>query len=98
MVGVSLDRKSLKPVLTFSIQERYKLPVDSAVLIMSDGVLGGKFVRVDPGSEDDMLAAGDAFEFVQSSIILEQVLERIVQTAEERLRAPNGKPGGGKEK
>lgn len=98
VTGIRLDVKTLKPVLTFSIQDRYKLPVDSAALIMSDGVLGGKFIKIEPGAEDETLAAGDAFDFAQSAIILEQVLERVVLAAEERLRSGMAGKAPGKEK
>lgn len=94
---IHMDVKSLKPVLTFSIHDRYKLPVDSAALIMSDGVLGGKYVKIEPGAEDDMLAPGGVFDFVQGAIILEQVLERVVVTAEERLRGNGRRQDGGKD-
>lgn len=83
---VHLDPKSLKPVLTFSLRGDVKVPVDSAALIMSDGVLGGKFIKIDAGAEDEALKEGDRFEHVQGAVILEQVLERVVITAEERLR------------
>ena len=96
VVQIRLDTKALKPILTFRIRDRYKLPVDSAVMIMSDGVLGGKFVKIEPGAEDDTLAPGGSFDFVQSAIILELVLERVVQIAEDRLRGDDGdKKGGG---
>ena len=86
VAAIRLDRKSLKPVVTFAIRHRIGLPVDSAAMILSDGVLGSKFIRIEPGAEDEMMTPGSAFEFSQSAVILEHVLERVVNTAEERLR------------
>jgi phospholipid/cholesterol/gamma-HCH transport system substrate-binding protein len=102
--NVRLDAKALKPILTFTLRHKIRLPVDSAALIMSDGVLGDKFIKIEPGSEDEMLAPGEAFEFAQSSIILEHILHRVVVTAEERLRPlkegppKNDKPTNGEKK
>lgn len=92
---IHLDVASLKPVLTLTIRDRYRLPVDSAALIMSDGVLGGKYIKIEPGAEDNSLAPGGAFDFVQGAIILEQVLERVVVTAEKRLRGGDEEKDGG---
>ena len=99
VAAVRLNPKSLKPILTLAIQYKIGVPVDSAAMILSDGVLGSKFIRIEPGSEDDMMAPGGAFEFAQSSVILELVLERVVNMAEERMRPTKKAPpkNGGKQ-
>jgi phospholipid/cholesterol/gamma-HCH transport system substrate-binding protein len=92
-----LDAKSYRPTVTLGIREGVRLPEDSGALIMSDGILGGKFVRIEPGSETAHMKPGDAFQIVQDSVIVEQLLERIVVTAEARRKAaaaPDGKDPG----
>ncbi len=92
VAALRLNPKSLKPVLTLAIRHKIGLPVDSAAMILSDGVLGGKFIRIEPGAEDEMMAPGGAFEFSQSAVIIEHVLERVVNIAEERLRPTAATP------
>jgi ABC-type transporter Mla subunit MlaD len=62
------------------------VPTDSALLVMSDGMLGGKFLRIEAGSETEALKPGERFQTVQDSVIVEQILQKIVQGAEARRR------------
>ena len=84
VAALRLDPATLKPSVILTIRRDVKLPADSAALILSDGVLGGKFVRVDPGSDEKMLAPGQRFGFQQDSVIVERLLEKIVRAAEAR--------------
>jgi hypothetical protein len=49
-------------------------------------VLGGKFLRIEAGSETEALKPGERFQMVQDSVIVEQILYKIVQGAEARRR------------
>lgn len=101
---MEVNAKTFRPTVTFGIRAGVRLPTDSGVLIMSDGLLGGKFVRIEPGSDDTYMKTGDRFQFIQDAVVVEQLLERIVVTAEARRRSaqtprektPNGKSPNGK--
>ena len=86
VVKIELAPNSLKPLVTISVRGGLAIPADSALLVMSDGVLGGKFVRIEAGSETEVLKPGGRFETVQDSVIVEQILQKIVQGAEARRR------------
>jgi phospholipid/cholesterol/gamma-HCH transport system substrate-binding protein len=83
--AMRLDPKTLKPIVAFRFKEGIRIPRDSAAMILSDGVLGGKFIKIEPGVEDEYLKPGDRFEFVQDSVIVEELLEKIVNAADKRL-------------
>jgi phospholipid/cholesterol/gamma-HCH transport system substrate-binding protein len=87
VTALSLERETLQPLVRFRISNTVRLPVDSAAYVMSDGVLGAKFVKIEPGLETRTMREGDRFEMVQNSVIVENLLERIVRAAEAR-RAP----------
>tara|TARA_B100000676_G_C18074569_1_gene846723 strand:- start:1713 stop:2234 length:522 start_codon:yes stop_codon:yes gene_type:complete len=70
--------------LTMRINENIKLPIDSVAMIISSGMLGGKFIKLEPGGELEHLGEGDQFEYVQDAIIFEELLEKIVLDAEAR--------------
>ena len=63
------------------------LPDDSSVAIVSDGLLGGKYVTIEPGGSFDNLADGDEFTYTQDAVIFERILERIITRAEARREA-----------
>jgi phospholipid/cholesterol/gamma-HCH transport system substrate-binding protein len=88
---IELAPNSLKPVVTIGVRRGVVVPADSALLVMSDGVLGGKFLRIEPGSETEALKPGDRFQIVQDSVIVEQILQKIVQGAEARRRGEEPK-------
>lgn len=55
-----------------------QLPTDSAILISSEGLLGGNFVELIPGGAEDVLAPGDQIEDTQSSVSLITLLMKFV--------------------
>ncbi len=85
------DREAQRAVLHFSIRPNINIPMDSVALIVSDGMLGGKYIKIQPGGELEMLRAGEAFEYVQDSIVFEEILEKVILNAEQR-RGGDKKP------
>jgi phospholipid/cholesterol/gamma-HCH transport system substrate-binding protein len=86
VLKIELVPGTLKPLVTISVRRGLVIPADSAALIMSDGMLGAKFVRIEPGSETEAMKPGERFQTVQDSVIVEQILQKIVQGAEARRR------------
>lgn len=79
-----LDPEYMQAVLTFHIDKDVKLPDDSSVAVVSQGLLGGKYIMVSPGGSPEMMKDGDSFQYVQNSVIIENLLQQIVQMAERR--------------
>lgn len=76
------DPEDQQAVLTFSIRDGIKIPRDSVAMIVSDGLLGGKFIKVGVGGELENLNPGDSFGYIQDSVLIEPLLEKIVSDAE----------------
>ena len=53
-----LDHEKFEAVMTFVVERQIRLPDDTEALIASEGLLGGKYLRLDPGSSDVFLADG----------------------------------------
>ena len=74
--------------ITMRIRKDIELPIDSIALVVSSGMLGGKYIKLEPGGETEVFGAGDYFEYVQGAVIFEELLQKIVLDAEDRrLRA-----------
>lgn len=56
------------------------LPTDSAILISSEGLLGGNYVEVMPGGSPENLAPGDEIEDTQGAVSLITLLMKFVGT------------------
>ncbi len=64
--------------VTMSITNSISLPDDSAIAIISDGLLGGAFMRVNPGQSATKLTDGSAFTRIEQSASLEELLGKAV--------------------
>jgi phospholipid/cholesterol/gamma-HCH transport system substrate-binding protein len=65
-----LDTKSFQARVTFSVENRIKLPIDTSIKVASEGLLGGNFLALSPGGEEDVLKAGDQIEQAQGAVDL----------------------------
>lgn len=81
---LDFDAEALQAILTFTIRDDIRIPDDSAAVIASDGMLGGKFVKLNIGGSEEMLAPGRSFDYVQDSVIVEALLEKVILWAESR--------------
>lgn len=75
---LSLDNKSFQAVAKMRIDENVKLPADSTAAIQSDGLLGSKFVALEPGGDDKNMEEGDVITFTQSAVSLEEMIGKFV--------------------
>jgi phospholipid/cholesterol/gamma-HCH transport system substrate-binding protein len=74
----TLDPKTYLARVEMSINQQVKLPKDSSAQIVSDGLLGSKYVAIIPGAEDAMLAANEEITFTQSSVNLETLIGKMM--------------------
>ncbi|MBR6355320.1 MAG: outer membrane lipid asymmetry maintenance protein MlaD [Alphaproteobacteria bacterium] len=64
--------------VTFSIASNVKLPKDSVASIVSDGLMGNKFVKIEPGKAKEYLADGDTFEKTKNFKTIEDMVGEII--------------------
>ena len=63
---------------TVDVQKDILLPTDSAILISSEGLLGGNFVEIVPGGAPDNLEPGGEIEDTQGAVSLISLLMKFV--------------------
>ncbi len=90
VVAQQLDPR-YKALLTLRIASGIELPKDSAALIETDGLLGSKFIELQPGADEAALKPGAELQLTQSSMNVNDILELIVSQAKAR-RAQNQAP------
>jgi phospholipid/cholesterol/gamma-HCH transport system substrate-binding protein len=71
-----------------------KLPSDSSASIVTAGVLGDRYIALQPGGEEDVLKSGDKIAMTESAVILERLIGQLVygNTRGERKDAPANGP------
>jgi phospholipid/cholesterol/gamma-HCH transport system substrate-binding protein len=81
---LDLDLNGMRPIVTMIIDRSIKLPTDSSARVATDGLLGPKFIKIDPGGDDETIPPGGHIEYVQDAVIVERLLKKIVNDAEAR--------------
>lgn len=74
----SLDPVTFQAVIRMSIDRKYELPVDSLAAVVSDGLLGGKYLAVEPGGAEEIIEPGGSIKYTQSSVNIEELLGRFM--------------------
>jgi len=76
--SLTLDPKSFQAVVHMQIDNGIKLPKDTAAVVASESLLGGKFMSLEPGGEEQTIAPGGRIEYTQSVPGLEQLLGQVI--------------------
>lgn len=96
VVAHALDPDTYEAKLRLSMSSGVPVPEDSIAKVVSDGLLGGAHVSIEPGASDIMLANGEAITFTQGSVdLLGLAMEAFTDKATEKNDAtPNEDPLG----
>ncbi len=64
--------------VTLTINPKIKLPTDTVAKISSESLLGGKYLALEPGAEDEMIAPGGKIQYTQASVNLEEMIGKFI--------------------
>lgn len=78
VVDQSIDLESYQAVVVMSIRPDIGLPEDSVAMVSSEGLLGGKYIRIDPGASDKHLVDGSALAETRGIVSLEEMLGKVI--------------------
>ncbi len=85
--GVTLDVDNFLVEVTMTIRGGIEMFTDSFAAIQTTGLFGGKYIQIDPGGgEDTLLRDGDFIAYVQDSVILDELVQKIVSFAQSNRR------------
>jgi phospholipid/cholesterol/gamma-HCH transport system substrate-binding protein len=76
--GVTIDSDDFKAILAVDLNKDIKLPKDSRFAVSTSGLLGGKYIAVTPGGDEENLKNGDIVKNTQSSINLEELIGKLM--------------------
>ena len=58
--------------------EKVKIPKDSIISILTEGVVGSKFISIDPGYDEEYLKNGQSIDKSKPSLAIEQVINEAI--------------------
>lgn len=75
---LSIDPKTYAAIIELSINQNIKLPTDTSASILSESLLGGKYLDLQAGGDEEMMKEGDEISQTQSSVILESLIGQLI--------------------
>lgn len=83
VTGVELNPTTYRADATISVAKGIEIPDDSAILISSEGLLGGNFVEIQPGGSPFMYDEGAEVLDTQGAVSLISLLLKFVSGSSE---------------
>jgi phospholipid/cholesterol/gamma-HCH transport system substrate-binding protein len=89
VTGVAVDPAEFRAVVRLAIETEYdRIPDDSWANIETAGLLGAKYVGLDPGGSETYLTEGGQIENTQPAVVLEKLINRLFSAFTSRASAP----------
>jgi len=80
--AIELDPATFEAVVTMGLASRFdEIPTDTGASVLTSGVLGDRYIGLEPGGAPEMLKQGDELFITQSAIVLEQIVGKFLFNA-----------------
>ena len=73
-----LNNEDYTVKVTFNIASNVQLPKDSTAVIVGDGLMGDKFVKIEPGTAKEYMQDGDVFAKTRDFKTLEDMVGEVI--------------------
>lgn len=82
VTAITLDQQRYVGHVTMRIKSSVNtLPVDSAAMILTQGMLGQQYIGISIGAEEKMLSDGNRFKSTQSALVLEDLIGKFLTSS-----------------
>jgi len=88
--NISLDKKTVRARVDIDLDPTLQLPTDTTASIQTAGILGDRYISLQPGGEETYLKDGEQIAFTESAIILERLIGKLVHNTD---APPEPEPG-----
>lgn len=77
--SIEVDPQTFQAVVSLRIAAGYdQLPLDTSAAVLTSGLVGEKYIGLDPGGDMDVLKDGDEITLTQSTLVLEQMIGKFL--------------------
>jgi len=74
---ISLDN-DFRAKVDMDLDSNLKLPTDTSASIVTAGMMGDRYIALQPGGDEKLLKSGDRITFTESAVILEKLIGQLV--------------------
>lgn len=78
ITALDIEKETYLANISFAIDKGIKLPKDTSAEVVSDGLLGGKYLALVPGGDEKYLVEGNTIIHTQSSVNLESLIGQLI--------------------
>lgn len=79
VTAIDFDTNTFQAVVSMRIGADYdQLPLDTSAAVLTSGLVGEKYVGLDPGGDMEVLKHGDEIKLTQSTLVLEQMIGKFL--------------------
>jgi phospholipid/cholesterol/gamma-HCH transport system substrate-binding protein len=79
VTAIDFDTQTFQAVVSMRIGGDYnQLPLDTSAAVLTSGLVGEKYVGLEPGGDMDVLKPGDEIKLTQSTLVLEQMIGKFL--------------------
>lgn len=72
--AITIDPETFLALVSFTVPANLRIPIGSSAEIVSESIMGGKYIAIVPGGEDEVLNDGDTISFTQSALSFEALI------------------------
>jgi phospholipid/cholesterol/gamma-HCH transport system substrate-binding protein len=90
VVNTTLD-KDFRVKVAMNLENNLQLPDDTYASVYTDGLLGDRYIELEPGGSETILKSGDTIDHTESAIVLERFIGKIMYS----LGGGSSSGGGG---
>ena len=92
ITSVTIDPKTFLARVVMTVQNGLALPTDSAAEIMSESMMGGKYIALVPGGSNKTLKPNEKITYTQSSVSLESLLGKYLFSSKDNKSPGSSSP------
>lgn len=92
ITSLALDSKTFQAIVNMTIDPQVKLPADTAAVVASESLLGGKFLSLEPGGDEQTIKPGGRIQVTQSTPGFEQLLGQVIYSLQNVGKDKDQKP------
>ena len=78
VIDQTLDPETYRAEVRFTLRDDIQVPADTSAAVVSNGLLGGKYLALVPGGDIEMLAPGGEVTLTQSAVNLEDLIGHMI--------------------
>jgi phospholipid/cholesterol/gamma-HCH transport system substrate-binding protein len=79
--AITLDDR-FRARVKMDLDPSLKLPADTSASIVTQGILGDRYISLQLGGDPEVLKSGDEIAFTESAVILERLIGKLVHNAD----------------